>query len=173
MTMATDERPSSLCREQLRPKCLLTITILLWLPSALTPSFVGVRRTSRSSLVSAHASLSSGQPDPADKAMRYEHDNSAKWDPQNRMKTKSPEEAERILKITGRLPRPLRLSAVKLGAAPLRKTIVASAKERRAAAEMAGIYSVSRLQARLLLHREVHPVWGYEREMIYSSMISE
>ena len=25
--------------------------------------------------------------------MRYEHDNSAKWDPQNRMKTKSPEAA--------------------------------------------------------------------------------
>ena len=23
--------------------------------------------------------------------MRYEHDNSAKWDPKNRMKTKSPE----------------------------------------------------------------------------------
>lgn len=105
--------------------------------------------------------------------MRYEHDNSAKWDPKNRMKTKSPEEAERILRITGRLPRPLRLSDVKLGAPPLRKTIVATAKERRSAAEMAGIYSVSRLQARLLLHREHHPVWGYERVMIYGNMISE
>eukprot|EP00435_Cladocopium_sp_Y103_P032250 s4134_g8.t1 len=40
---------------------------------------------------------------------------------------------------------------------PDRKTIVATAKERRAAAEMAGIYSVSRLQARLLLHREHYP----------------
>lgn len=144
-----------------------------------------------------------------DQALRYEHDNSAKWDPKNRARTKSPEEAERILKITGRLPRPLRLSAVKLGLPPLKKTIVATAKERRAAAEMTGIYSVSRrrpqishvmkddshqeimennrwfmrssagfgsclrLQARLLLHRELHPVWGYERVMIYGSMLSE
>ncbi|CAK8999558.1 Gamma-interferon-inducible lysosomal thiol reductase [Durusdinium trenchii] len=38
---------------------------------------------------------------------------------------------------------------------------------------MAGIYSVSRLQARLLLHRELHPVWGHERVMIYGSMVSE
>ena len=79
-----------------------------------------------------------------DQALRYEHDHSAKWDPKNRQRTKSPEEAERILKVTGRLPRPLRLSQVKLGAPPLKKTIVATAKERRAAAEMTGIYSVSR-----------------------------
>ncbi|CAE7224646.1 IFI30 [Symbiodinium pilosum] len=113
------------------------------------------------------------QMDPSDNAWRMEHDNSAKWDPRNRAKTRSPEEAERVLRLTGRLPRPLRLSDVKRGAPPLRKTIVANAKERRAAAEMTGIYSVSKLQARLLLNRETHPVWGHERVMVYGKMISE
>lgn len=113
------------------------------------------------------------QMDPSDNAWRIEHDNSAKWDPRNRAKTRSPEEAERVLRLTGRIPRPLRLSDVKRGAPPLRKTIVATAKERRAAAEMCGIYAVSKLQARLLLNRETHPVWGHERVMVYGKMISE
>lgn len=52
------------------------------------------------------------------------------------------------------------------------KTIVANAKERRAAAEMVAIYSVSKLQAKMLIRRENHPVWGHDRIMVYAKMLA-
>jgi len=96
----------------------------------------------------------------------------SKWDPKNRQQTSSPEVAEKILQHTGRLPRPLRLCDVKTNAMPMKKSIVATPAERRKAAEMVGLFSVNRLQARLLLRREFHPVWGHERIMVYGKMVS-
>lgn len=96
-----------------------------------------------------------------------------RWDQRNRKRTKNPEEAEKILNQTGRMPRPMRLSDVRMGAAPIKKTIVASALERRKAAEMVKIYAVTRLQARLLLRREVHPVWRHERVMVYGKLVAD
>lgn len=100
-------------------------------------------------------------------------DRGSKWDPQNRSRTKTPEEAEKILVLTGKMPRPLRLSDVRLGDIPMRRTIVASASERRKAAEMACIFAVTKLQARLLLRREFHPVWQHERVMVYGKLHAE
>ena len=90
-----------------------------------------------------------------------------------RSRTKSPEEAERMLRETGRLVRPLRLSDVKLGQTPKKMTIVANAKERRTAADTLHLYHVSKLQARVMAYREVHPVWGHERVLIFGKMQSE
>eukprot|EP00931_Biecheleriopsis_adriatica_P117368 TRINITY_DN92895_c0_g1_i1.p1 TRINITY_DN92895_c0_g1~~TRINITY_DN92895_c0_g1_i1.p1 ORF type:complete len:406 (-),score=66.97 TRINITY_DN92895_c0_g1_i1:70-1194(-) len=106
-------------------------------------------------------------------ALRYEKDYSARWDHTTRERTKSPEEAEKIIMMTGRMPRPLRLSDVKMGSLPLRKTIVATAKERRAAAEMTSTYAVTKLQAKLLLVRERHPIWGHERILVYGHVLAE
>lgn len=106
------------------------------------------------------------------KPLRFEKDNYAKWDPKNRKKTANYEAAEQILISTGKMPRPLRLADVKSSSAPLKKTIVANEKERRKAAEMVGVYAVSRLQARLLLMREYHPVWNHERIMVYGKMMA-
>lgn len=102
--------------------------------------------------------------------MHREQAGYAKWHPKNRSKTKTPEEAERILKNTGRLPRVIRLADIKRGEAPQRKSIVANQDERRVLAEMAGVYAVTKLQAKMLVQREQHPAWGYDRIMIYTKM---
>lgn len=107
-----------------------------------------------------------------DRPLRFEKDNYAKWDPKNRKKTANYEAAEQILINTGKMPRPLRLADVKSGSAPLKKTIVANEKERRKVAELVGVYAVSRLQARLLLSREYHPVWNHERIMVYGKLMA-
>lgn len=103
--------------------------------------------------------------------MRRNTDHYARWDPQNRQRTKSFEEAEQILINTGKMPRPLRLCEVKPGTIPMKRTIVANAKERRKVSEWLGIYAITRLQARLLLRREVHTVWGHDRILVYGKMI--
>lgn len=90
-----------------------------------------------------------------------------------RKATRTPEEAEKMLRQTGRLVRPLRLSDVKLGQQPKKMTIVANAKERRTAADTLHIYHVSKLQARIMAYREVHPVWGHERVLIFGKLQSD
>jgi len=60
----------------------------------------------------------------------------------------------------------LRLCDVQ-GPVPLKRSVVANEKERRIIAEVSGIYAIFSLQARLLLRRELHPVWKHERVMVY------
>mmetsp|Transcript_55661 Transcript_55661/g.172513 ORF Transcript_55661/g.172513 Transcript_55661/m.172513 type:complete len:348 (+) Transcript_55661:69-1112(+) len=105
------------------------------------------------------------------KAKRMNTENYARWDPVNRQKTKSYEEAEQIIMNTGKMPRPIRLCDIKANTPPLKKTVVANAKERRAVSEWVGVYAISRLQARLLLKREFHDVWGHERIIVYGKLL--
>lgn len=103
--------------------------------------------------------------------MRPRTDNYAKWDYQNRQRTNSYEEAEMILMNTGKMPRPLRLCDVKLSGMPMKRSIVANAKERRKIAEWMGMYAITRLQAKLLLKRDQHTVWGHERVLVYGKLL--
>lgn len=98
-------------------------------------------------------------------------DHSSRWDYRQRTKTRSPEEAENIMMRTGRMPRPIRLSAIQLGLPPVKKSIVGNEIERRKIAEMCEIFAVTKLQARLMIKREHHPVWQHERIMVYGKLL--
>ncbi|CAE8678763.1 unnamed protein product [Polarella glacialis] len=102
--------------------------------------------------------------------LRFENERYAKWDPKQREQCKTPEDAERILRNTGLMPRTLRLSDVKTHTQAMRKTIVANAGERRKISEMVSIYGISKLQARLQIQREFHPVWGHQRILVYGKL---
>eukprot|EP00929_Paragymnodinium_shiwhaense_P114032 TRINITY_DN8233_c0_g1_i2.p1 TRINITY_DN8233_c0_g1~~TRINITY_DN8233_c0_g1_i2.p1 ORF type:complete len:371 (-),score=91.54 TRINITY_DN8233_c0_g1_i2:149-1261(-) len=102
--------------------------------------------------------------------MRPSHDFSSKWNPRNRKQTRKPEEARQILLQTGRMPRPLLLRDVKFNR-PMKKTVVATAEERRRVAKMIALFAVTKLHARLFLRRETHPVWGHERIMVYGKLV--
>lgn len=106
-------------------------------------------------------------------AMRFPNEHYSRWDDKNRKQSRSYEETERILRQTGRMPRPMRMRDIGSFSRPIEKTIVASKQERRAIAEMVGIFDVTKLQAKLLLRREYHPVWGHERIMVYGKLYSE
>jgi len=89
----------------------------------------------------------------------------------NRKKTASYEQAEQILINTGSLPRPLRMCDVKLHGLPMKKSIVASAKEMQEIARRSGMYAITRLQARLVVNRECHIVWGHERVLVFGNLL--
>jgi len=93
-----------------------------------------------------------------------------RWDQQNRRRV-GPEEAERIILQTGRMPRPVRLADV--GFTAIEKTIVGNEEERRKVASMLAIYSVSKLQAKMVVRREKHPVWQHDRIMCYCKLYSQ
>jgi len=103
--------------------------------------------------------------------IRPDNDNYAKWDPVNRKKTSSYDQAEQILINTGLLPRPLRMSDVRMHGAPMKKSIVANVKELQAIAKRTGMYAITRLQARLVVKREFHTVWGHERILVFGKLL--
>lgn len=103
-------------------------------------------------------------------AKRFGNTRAARWDPEARQRTRSPEEAERVLLATGRMTRPLRLADVKSYGPPLVKTIVANAKERRIAAELTNVYTVGSLTAKCIFRRETHPVWQHDRILMFAKM---
>lgn len=91
-----------------------------------------------------------------------------RWHPTRRTKCQSPEEAERILMETGRMARPLRLENV--SKVMTKRTIVANEAERRRMAERSAVHHITKLASQMLVRREIHPVWGHERVVVYAKM---
>lgn len=95
-----------------------------------------------------------------------------RWDPQLKGKTRDVDHAAEIIMNTGRIPRPLKCSEIKLHRAPIKRVIVANKKERRKVAEMVGAFYINSLKAKLMLKRDVHPVWGHERIVVYGKVLA-
>lgn len=108
---------------------------------------------------------------PLDRILRAggEDDYSARWNYHGRSKM-SPEEATRVLLQTGRLSRPIFMGDIKLKQAPLQRTVVANATERKKIARSMGIFAVLKLAAKVVLSREVHPVWKHDRILLYGKL---
>jgi len=100
-----------------------------------------------------------------------EEDRSFRFVWKNRKKTKTFEEAADVIRQTGRMPRPL--AARDVQSKTMTKNIVANKEELKEAAKFAACYSVQKLQARLLLKRERHPVWEHDRVMVYGKIYTE